>query len=200
MPNSDWTDKLNTFKALVLSDAQEKRAEIMHETQTHYDECMDKKETELLERAYTSIQKNIREAQNDAHGRVMNAELAAKKKLAKRREEIVEDVMNSAHEELVRFVNSNEYEKWLVGKAKAAADELGEGKKNIYVADTDMKFKDKLISAVDNAEITETCERGFLGGVRVENIDRRIAADYSLGALLDEQRQLFLRESGLGVD
>lgn len=199
MPNSG-SDKLNTFKALVLSDAQEKRAALMDETHKEYSERMDKKETELLEKAYASIQKNIREAQSEANGHVMSAELEAKQRLAKRREEMIEDIMSSAREELVRFTSSKDYEKWLVDKTMAASHELGEGKKTIYVADTDMKFKDKLISAAGNATVMQAEERGFFGGVRVENSDRRIAADYSLSRLLEEQRRLFLRESGLGID
>lgn len=200
MPNIDWTDKLDTFKALVLNDAQEKRSELMDKTHKEYDKRIDKKETELLETAYRDIQKNIREVEKEANERIMHTELDAKRRLAVRREEIISEVMAAAREGLDDFMQTADYERWLLNKTEKAVKELGDGAKTVYVCAHDMKFKDKLQAIADDITVEETAERDFFGGVRVVNREKRIAADYTLSELLAEQKKMFLRESGLSLD
>lgn len=199
MPNN-WTDKLETFSALVLQDAREKRNELMESVEKEYNERLDAKETELLEGAYENIQKNIRTSQKDANERVLHTELDAKKKLILKREGIIEDIMNSAKDRLFEFTKSGDYEKWLVDKAEKAFSELGEGKKTVYLSAEDMKFKDKIESLAEGVTVEETTEHGTIGGISVTNTERRVAADYTLGELLSEQKTKFLRESGLTID
>lgn len=200
MPNSDWTDKLNTFKALVLHDAQEKRDEIMEQTEKEYQGRIDKKETEILESAYRDIQKNIRETQKDTNGKILHTELDAKRRLIVRREEIIEDVMNAARDRLKEFTQSADYESWLLKKTETAISELGDGAKTVYISADDVKFKDKIEKSADNITVEASAERGMIGGVKVTNTERRVAVDYSFKEMLSEQKQKFLRESGLTLD
>ena len=200
MPTNDWTDKLNTFKALVLHDAEEKRGSIMAEIEREYDERIDKKETELLEKAYMEIQRNIRDTQKKSNERILHTELDAKRALIVRREEIIAEVMDGAREKLAEFTKSAEYEKWLTDKTLRAVTELGEGAKTVYVSESDMRFKDSLGSIGKDITVEAASERDFIGGVKVINTDRRVASDYSFKEMLSEQKQKFLRESGLTLD
>lgn len=200
MPDNNWTDKLETFSALVLHDAQEKRDEIMEQTEKEYQGRIDKKETELLEGAYKDIQKNIHETEKDVNEKILHTELEAKKKLIVKREEIIEDVMTAARERLKEFTQSADYEKWLLDKIEKAIFELGEGAKTVYISADDVKLKSKIEKLADNVTVEAAAERGFIGGVKVTNTDRRVAVDYSMGEMLSEQKTKFLRESGLTLD
>lgn len=194
------TERLNTFTSLVLKDAEHKRDKLLKNVEDEYSNRMEDKETELLKVAYEGIQSSVREARQDAGARVLQTELEAKKKLILKREEIISDIMQLALERIQEFKNSADYEAWLVKTVKEAIDEVGDGAKTVFVAPDDMKYKEKL-EAVQKGSITVEAadETDFIGGTRVYNIDRHVAADYSFKEMLDENKQVFLQSSGLAL-
>ncbi len=201
METNSLTEKLNTFTSLVLKDAEHKRDELIEKVEHEYTDRMGEKENELLNEAYKGIQSGIHEAHKDANARVLHAELEAKKRLILRREEIIDEVMEGARSKLSDFINSGEYEKWLLDKIEIALTELGKGSKIVYVSPNDMKYREK-IEALDNMfriTVAVSEEKEFLGGAKVYNPDRRIAVDYSFGEMLGEQKRAFLQSSGLAL-
>ena len=193
-------DKLAAFSAIVINDAREKREQLLEETERAYNERIDKKEAELLESANNEIQSDMKAAEKTANERVLRAELDAKKRLILKREEIIDSVMNNAAKRLEEFANGAEYKEWLIKKAQKAISETGEGTKTVYLAPRDMKYSAEIEKLGENITVEETAAATIEGGVRVVNHDKRIAADYTLSLLLDEQKQAFLRESGLSID
>ena len=193
-------DKLAAFSAIVINDARERREQLLEQTEREYRERIDKKETELLEGAYNEIQSDIRTIDKSANEQILRAELDAKKRLIVKREEIIAAVMDAAAERLNAFTKSGDYKPWLLKKAEKALNETGEGKKTIYLAPRDMKYSAEIEKLGINITVTETAMPSPEGGLRVLNTDKRVAADYTLSELLSEQKQGFLRESGLSID
>ncbi len=86
-------------------------------------------------------------------------------------------------------------------KTEKSLFEVGKGSKIIYIAPDDLKYKDKIEEHCDGRiTVMAAEERGFLGGVKVYNPDRRVAVDYSFGEMLSEQRSEFLQSSGLSIN
>lgn len=193
-------DKLAAFSAIVINDAREKREQLLEETEREYNERIDKKEAELLESADNKIESDMKNAGKTANERILRAEIDAKKRLILKREEIIESVMGDAAQRLESFANGAEYKDWLIQKTQKAVSETGEGKKTVYLAPRDMKFKAEIEKLGEDIAVKEAETAAPEGGVRVVNHEKRIAADYTLAVLLSEQRQTFLRESGLSID
>ncbi|MBQ6530456.1 MAG: hypothetical protein IJI39_06015 [Clostridia bacterium] len=63
-----------------------------------------------------------------------------------------------------------------------------------------MKYSAEIEKLGADITVTETAMPSPEGGLRVLNTDKRVAADYTLSELLSEQKQGFLRESGLSID
>ncbi len=195
------TEKLNTFTSLVLKDASKRRDEILETVEKAHQEKLTKKENEFLQEAYEEIQRSVSEAQKHSNAMVLQEELEAKKRLLLTRENIIRDVMDAAAEKLKAFAASGEYEAWLLDKTEKSLFEVGKGSKIIYIAPDDLKYKDKIEELCgENVTVEAAEERGFLGGVKVYNPDRRVAVDYSFGEMLSEQRSEFLQSSGLSIN
>ena len=190
-------EKLNAFSAIVMRNASKQRDKLIAETENKYQSMIAEKENEYLKEAYETIQKSKSECRREAGEELLHAEMDSKKKVLLKREEIINDVMDSVKDRLMDFSHSDGYGKWLVEKAKTAAREVGDGNKIIYVSPEDMKYRNKLKSV--GGKIESVSDRGFLGGVRVYNADRRISVDYSFKELLAEERQSFLQNSGLAI-
>lgn len=195
------TEKLNTFTSLVLKDASKKRDEMLEAVEKARKEKLTEKENEFLEEAYEEIQRSVTDAQKQSNEKVLHEELEAKKQLLLTREKIISEVMEAAADRLKAFAASDKYEAWLLDKTKKSLFEVGKGSKTVYISSDDLKYKDKIEQLEDGKITVEAAEeRGFLGGVRVYNPDRRVAVDYSFGETLSEQKSAFLQSSGLSIN
>ena len=199
MDNID--EKLNTFSTFVMRNANEERERLMEETENKYKSLIAEKENEYLEEAYETIQKSKSECARISGEELLHAEMDSKKQVLLKREEIINSVMDAVRKRLIDFTHSDGYESWLVKKAATAAKEAGEGGKVIYVAEEDMRCADKLKAIGGGSEITveSAPEHDFFGGVRVYNADRHISVDYSFKELLSDEKQSFLKNSGLVI-
>lgn len=186
--------KINKFSSSVMNEAQKKLDELKKEIQEKKSEVLDNKNDEFLGEAYEKIQGYISEIQKEDNDKVRNAEFEAKKALLKKREGIIGEVFEKAQKKLEDFAKSNEYKAWLREKLEKAIKESGEGKKEIYVTERD---KDLIVT---EEEVIIVAEKDFLGGVRVENLEKGILVDYSFYNLLEDQRGDFLSKSGLVID
>lgn len=193
------TEKLNNFTSLVLDEASKKRDKLLQSVEDAQKERLAKKEDEFLNDAYKEIQKAVFDAKRKSNERVLHEELESKKQILLTREKIIDEIMSDAQEELLKFSKSDKYEPWLIGKIEKALFEVGKGSKTVYIHSEDLKYKEKIERIETEGKITVEAsdERGFLGGVKIFNTDRRVAVDYSFKELLSEQKEVFLQSSGL---
>lgn len=191
-------EKLQSFSAIVLENANKQNEKKRAELEKEKDKLIDEKETELLEDAYEDIQKSVIQSRRENSERILKAEMDMKKELIMQREQIIDKVFDDVEQKLMEFAASPEYECWLVKRAAAAAAEIGEGSKDVYVSNKDIKFKSALEKGVGGIKVCGTDE-DFIGGVRVINTDKNICVNYSMKDMLEEKRGTFLRESGLSI-
>lgn len=202
METNNLTEKLNTFTSLVIQDAREKREKLLEDVEKEYSKKLDESEIGLLQGAYENIQQNIHEVQKDANARILHAQMEARKKLILKREEIINEIMENAKGKLIEFAKSEEYKKWLPEKIENALNEVGKGSKIVYISPDDMDMKEQIeqISQTSKITVEATSERGFIGGAKVLNTDRKVSVDYSFGEMLSSQKHEFLQSSGLTLD
>ena len=192
-------EKLNALSAMVMKNANEERERLMKEIEDKYTSIISEKENEYLKEAYETIQKSKNECERSAGEEILHAEMDSKKQMLLKREEIINSVMDTVKERLCDFTKSDGYGDWLVRKAEVAVKEAGEGGKVIYVTEDDMRYADKLKTVDEEIAVERANEHGFLGGVRVYNADRHVSVDYSFKELLADEKQSFLKNSGLVI-
>ena len=192
-------EKLNKLSALVMKNANEERERLIEENEDKYKSRISEKENEYLKEAYETIQRSKNESERIAGEKLLRVEMDSKKQVLLKREEIINDVMDTVKERLTEFTRSADYESWLVKKAQTAVKEAGDGGKVIYVAENDMQYADELRTGNSKITVEAASENGFLGGVRVYNADKRISVDYSFKELLSDEKQAFLQKSGLVI-
>lgn len=190
--------KLNQFSSFVLKDAAKQRDHIMKQFENEKKRRIDGKETELLSDAYQDIQSTIASSRRDNNERVLKVEMELKKELLLKREKMIDDVFLRVNKRFNEFIQSKEYEKWLATRVQGALQELGEGKKTVYLTPADMQYSTTLQKKFPSAEFRQSDE-DFIGGVKAFNENKQISIDTSIGTMLAEAREKFLQRSGLGI-
>jgi vacuolar-type H+-ATPase subunit E/Vma4 len=193
-------EKLQSFSAIVLEEANRQKQQKLSELEEEKNRLIDEKETELLSDAYEDIQKSVIKSRRENSERVLKVETEMKKELIMQREKIIDRVFDDVKKKLIEFTQSNEYEKWLIKRTAAAADEVGEGAKEVTVTAKDIRFKDTLEKSIkDITVVSDNGENDFIGGVTIINKDKNICVNYSISDMLAEKRISFLQESGLSI-
>ncbi len=192
-------EKINRFSAIISDEANREREEIETKLGAEKEKRLSAKENEYLQEAYETIQADVELVKKTDNAKVLQEEIKARRELLRKREEIIDNVFSDVRERIDAFRQTGEYGEWLVKKTKDAVDEIGGGSVTVYVVPEDMKYAKKLAKAAKNVTVEETDEEGFIGGVKVKSLEKRVTADYSLGGLLSEQREGFLQTSGLAL-
>lgn len=192
-------DKLAGFSALVLDEANKKCAEIVSQNEKRKKREMDSRENEYLYDAYAEIQRAVSKHSKENNERVLKVEMTLKKELLLRREQIIDEVFGEVIEKFKEFTKTEKYKKWLLEKLVSACEEVGKGKKTVYVTAEDMKYKAELEAELDTVTVKQSDDAELLGGAWVYNDDRRVFMDLSVKQMLEEQKHLFLQTSGLTV-
>ncbi len=193
---ADLEKKIADFSNIILTEAQRQKEEIVADIEKSKSLALHEKEMEFLEDAYEDIQKAVSKYSKEQNGRVLKEEMNAKKNILKKREEIINEVFTSAKNRLIDFTNSADYEKWLISLAKKACDEIGTGEINL--CEKDIKFKDALISEIPDINVTSSLKDDIIGGFTAKC--NNLSADYTIGQMLLEKREDFLKTSGLTIN
>ena len=196
----DIEEKLKSFAAIVMEDAEKQRKERLAELEKKKKKRIERKENEILADAYEQIQQAVARKKRENGERALKIETEVKKELILFREEIIDRVFSKVHEKLVEFTSSADYQSWLVKRTIKASVEVGKGKKVIYLSSGDMKFKEAIEKCAPEAEvICDSDGEDFIGGVKVFNSDKNLFVNYSIKDMLDEKRSVFLQESGMSI-
>lgn len=197
--DNEFEEKLRSFKSVVLREAKTKGEKKLDKTMKKTNDTMEKNETEYLSEAYEKIQNKIRSIRREDNEKVLQADIEARRKLLKAREEIVNKVFNEAKGKLLEFKATDEYSAWLKSKIGNAVSELGEGKLSAMFSADDRAAAEKIADSYPDVKfIFEDTDE--IGGVRIYNEDKKTAVDYRFSELLAAQRAEFLHVGGLTIN
>lgn len=193
-------EKIQKFSAFVLEDATKQRDEMLRQLEQQKKEKIDHKELELLSAAYGEIQDTVAKSRRENNERVLKIEMDLKKQLILERETMINEVFDQVGQKITAYIHTPAYKDWLIKKVKTALDEVGKGRKTIYLTTADMQYKADLEREFDQITVQAADEDDFVGGIKVLNHDRQVSVDYSIGGLIAEEKRRFLQTSGLNID
>lgn len=182
----------NKLKSYVLNDAYNRREELTAEFEAEINDRLDAKRAEFETAAQKKLQKDIGKIKRDSTAAVAEYELKAKKDLMSCRGEIVNAVFSGVMDRIAEFKKTSDYEIWLRNKTKDAIKSCGDGNVTIFCSYDDAP---KLSEFGNNIE---TCD--ILCGVRVENMEKGIVADYVVDEIISEEKEKFLKNSGMTIE
>lgn len=191
---ADIEKKLADFSNVILSEAQDKKEEKISQLEKIKSKAVHESENEILEDAYEKIQKAVIKHSKEQNERILKHDMAAKKQVIKKREDIITSVFAEVEARLAEFVNSSEYEPWLVALAKKACDEVGTDE--IQICERDLKYKAALEKALPDVKITARTD-DIIGGLSATC--KNLSVNYIIKDMLAEKRSEFLKTSGLNI-
>ncbi len=192
--NLSSKEDLARFTTAILNAAHKKADAMEQQIISMREKTLSKTHDEAAKDAEQTIRKTRLSVKKSENKRLSAFEMAIKKDIINERNAIIDEVFAEVICRLKAFCQSDAYAAYLSRRCTEALAKCGPGKNSIVV-----KRGDKVYLA-GFADVTETDDPAFLGGVLVENLDRGIVINNSFGELLKEKRATFLFESGLSID
>lgn len=191
-------EKLNHFSSNVLRKASLQREEMLEQMRKKEKGILEQKELEFLEEAYEKIQDSVASIQKEHMEQRARLQNECKTALLKERQKIFDSVFAEVEQRLSAFCQSGEYAAWLKEKAETACRDALEGDRICYIDRRDEAYRSQIQQAVGFA--VELSDEELIGGCIVKNRSRNVIIDNSIRALLEEQKQEFVRTCGLGMN
>lgn len=198
MPHQD--KKISKFIAAINNDADIRRKSIEHEVENFNQKELEKAKNEALEEAYALIQRETGRIKSKISIEYAEKEIAQRKELIEKRNQITEKVFEDARKKLTEFATSSLYQDWLVQKVQAAlplfqdADDL-----QLLVCARDASLRAKLLSALQNRAELIVSNEIQLGGFCLSSPSSGKILDDTLESRLENQHDWFLENSGLTI-
>lgn len=189
--------KTESFLKAIDKYASEQQRKIEDEINLYKQKELEKAETEILSEVHSFIQDKIAEMKGSISKEISIKEMECKKKLLRRRQEIVDEVFSNCKNKLLLFTRSEKYKLFIDKSLKEISKILNKGKTIIYLKKDDLKLKEGInTNFFSECEIREKKDI-TIGGIYALNESLGIVIDDTLDSKLDEQHEWFAENCGL---
>jgi vacuolar-type H+-ATPase subunit E/Vma4 len=197
-------EKLQNFTKTVMMEAAEKRVEIINKAQQEKEKKIEKSEIQALEKAYDEIQKVVRKAIKEKNEKISRTLIGSKKTLFIKRQEVIDEIFHELINEIENIKNEDRYFDFLLKKVFEGISQAGEGYIEIFVDSSDEKSISQIHEKIKEKYDTDikilVDDEKIIGGCKVLNKDKNILIDNSLKSSINEEREKFLKNSGLIIN
>lgn len=187
---------------LYMKDEIERQAKmeeksILDEVKALEDEAYESMKEEAKRDADLKLKQEEEEMSSNASAEISESHIERTKKLIEKRDEYVKAVFNQAREELVAFVDSQDYASFIEEKIKKVASHFEDPNSVMYVREKDLKMEKNLMKAFGQEIKVEASEDIIIGGFIIENKESSLVVDETLDFALANQKEWFNKNSGL---
>ncbi len=197
---ADIEQKLQQFTRSVLEEAYKMRDKLEKEDETLKKEKCEKAENETLKKVYDKIQHAKTQYSSNTNKAVLSAQLEGKTALMQKRNTISAEVFCEVKKKLDAFTSTKEYADFMINLSKTVSETLGSGNKELKINKRDMHLlpilkenvKDVLVSVIEKEDI--------IGGIIGYNKDKNTVIDESFAARLENEKNNFIKFSGLSIN
>lgn len=191
--------KLLRFQEAILEDADEKVAHMNQNISKYEQRELNNAKQQKLEEIFIYMQNRVRHLKSEFNYKLTKKSLELKKEILSFRNELIEKVMQQSENEILHFVNSDEYKDYLLHKVKQVFDEFNFSNVKISVRHEDLKFKEDILNFKNVSEVLVD-DHNKLGGFIAVDTQSNIMVDKTISTILNSQRQHFLKTSGLIIE
>ena len=191
-------EKLNVFSKLVCEGERHKANEQIEKKQKHNDEIIKKHYENSIKKAEEIEQKRNFKANNKKKEIIARASMEVKKKIFRKKSELLNRLEKEVEDKAIEFVKTNEYELFLLNKLSKILLTIKEKENNsIYLTKKDLdRYEDKIIEKLDslgnqkNKVILGKLDDNKIGGLVLINHDKNVRIDLSIKTILEESKDL----------
>lgn len=193
-------DKLEKFAEMVIRDASDKAAIVINEAKNNNQKILEEKELATLKDAYRRIQDALMKIEKESNALYSAKLFEAKELLYKRRMEIMDSVFNRVAARLENYLKTPEYSTKLKKLIKEGLNEVGNGDVHVFVDNRDKAYAQEVLNENKGGFAIEESIEPLSGGCVVTNKTNGLLADFSFNSRLKDQRQMFLKYSGMKIE
>ncbi len=189
------TEKLNKFKLAVFSEVEQQAQDIVSEAQLQQKQRLS--EAKMQTKSEMDSQLEIIEKQYEADKvrAVSSRKLEAQRNVLTHRSEMMQKVFDTVCKNLSEFCGSDKYPDELKARLDKIAQQTQGKKCTAYFARRDMQLAQQLCEGTSFTP--QQSQSITLGGVTVICEETGIAYDSSFDTALEQEKQNFLKASGL---
>lgn len=191
--------KVAEFFNAINEDLQRQVNEITEEANRLKAEQLKKSERDARKKSKAFLQNEIAGCRRSSGRLVAAAQAKARKDLLNKRAQLEQQAFDRAAQKLKSFVESAEYEPFLLKSAQQIASYFNGGEIVFYLRREDEPFFEKIAQVVPQPCRFETDDAILIGGCRAVSESSRLRADDTLDARLESQRDWFGEYSGLSA-
>lgn len=191
--------KLRNFWSMVYDSAQKQCKIIEDETEEKVKNALSQCEDDCLLKAYNDIQKQLGLAKTEADSEILKAKTELQHALAKKRQEMMDEIFRSVLDKIMSFKETDEYESFLIKSAQKAAKEIGDlSDAVLYIDISDVKYENALKNAFPDMAVQVVCaEDRIYGGVRIASENAKKIIDNSIKDAIEREKEKFLSDGKL---
>lgn len=195
MPDNKMGNFLNAIKKF----ADEQKHQIRTEVERFKAEELKKAEDEGMRDAHALIMQEMTSMRAGIAGELAKKEDEGRRRLYKRREEMVSEVFDKAKIKLLEYTKTEEYKAAVKADAKEAAEYFGGDTVVVHLKSDDMPLQGELSEIFENNCSFRADSDIIIGGLKAQCVSRSIVVDFTLDTKLDNQKDWFLNNSNLKV-
>jgi len=158
---------------------------------------MRKAEAEIMEDAKAMINKELVNMKNKVAVEVSRKELEERKKISRRRKEIMKDMFQECRKKLEEFTLSEDYKQFLKKCSLEISKVLPSSDTSLFVKEEDLKFEKVIKEGFGKPCKICTAKDILIGGIRGYSVSKKIIADETLDAKLKEQEDWAAENFGI---
>lgn len=189
-------ERVSRFLRAIDRHARKQQTEILEEIRKLEKQELEKDEAEIIEDVTVMIRREICGIKNKLSVEVSHKELDERKKIAKKRQEMMRNVFKEAEKRLIEFTRTKDYRDSLVVYTKNIAQKLKGDDVVLYVYEEDLKYEPMIKEAFGRHCELRSDENIKVGGIRGHSRKEGLIADETIDAKLATQEEWFLRKYG----
>lgn len=204
-------EKLRHFEQVVVSHAKQDRDTLLQEISQRTEQALQETRARYEEVAKERHRKGLEEAKKEARSVVSEAKNKGQTELVSKRNEIIDEVFDKLQEKLRGYVETPEYEAFLVRKlSEALANAAGHLDERQSAVEVQLSQKDytarkelvletarKIFPGMTPSLVV--CEEDILGGCRVALPEYGRIIDNSILSAMRQEKESFLSWSNLSL-
>lgn len=191
------TERLNRFKLAVFSEVEQQAQDIVKEAQEQQKQRLSDAKDETHNELLTELEKIEKEYEADKVRAISSRKLEAQRNVLTHRNDMMQKVFDNICAELDAFCKSDKYPEELKARLDKIAQQTQGKKCTAYFARRDIELGTELCKGTDFT--AQQSQAIVLGGVTVVCEETGRAYDCSFDASLEQEKQNFMKASGLAL-
>ena len=191
-------DSLTKFAKTLYNQAIEEKERVVRELEDEREKTLSKKTAELEKRFKLELNRHRAELERETLLALSRREAELAKMLRQNRSKAENEIFDAVKETLLKFTKGDKYGQYLEREFEKVAPEFYAGATICTAMERDLELI-KNVCPIKNVKF-EKSRDDIIGGFTLGNEQLGIFADCTLREKLEEQREEFLKTSGLAIE